>query len=71
MHNHYVAGDRSWYMATATNSVEPNRCPFCERPIGSAGAGFMEHIESHPECSKAFELWRERVDGDMPGGWAG
>jgi len=71
MHNHYVAGDEACGMATATNSVEPNRCPFCERPIGSAGAGFMEHIESNPECNEAFELWRERVDGDMPGGWAG
>jgi len=58
-------------MATATNPVQPNRCPFCECPIGSAGAGFMEHIEANPECNEAFELWRERVDGDMMGGWTG
>ncbi|MFW5917653.1 MAG: DUF7501 family protein [Halorubrum sp.] len=58
-------------MGLSESTIEPNRCPFCERELASPGAGFIRHIEEDSACHDAFETWRDRVADDMCGGWAG
>lgn len=58
-------------MATSNAWTDPNRCPFCEDALASPGAGFIAHVEESPDCEAAFGTWRDRVGGDVGGGWSG
>ncbi len=58
-------------MAATDSWNDPERCPFCGEALASPGAGFVDHTAEHPECEAKFETWRDRVGGDLRGGWSG
>lgn len=58
-------------MATSATWNDPERCPFCGAELASPGAGFVDHTAENPECKKQFETWRDRLSGDLRGGWSG
>lgn len=49
----------------------PERCPFCGATLADGGPAFMAHVGDSPACEAGFDLWRERVAGDMNGEWGG
>lgn len=57
--------------ATATDWNDPNVCPFCGDALADPGAGFIDHIETSPNCESGFETWRSNVANDIRGGWSG
>jgi hypothetical protein len=56
---------------TPTNWTDSHTCPFCETRLSSPGAGFVDHLSEDPACQNGFTVWRERVGGDLKGGWSG
>jgi len=58
-------------MATSETWNDPNRCPFCGDALASPGAGFVAHVAEAPDCEDRFDAWRDRVGGDVGGGWSG
>ncbi|MFC7075871.1 DUF7501 family protein [Haloarcula halophila] len=58
-------------MATTETWTDPDRCPFCGARLSSPGAGFVDHVQTTPECEDAFGTWRDRVDDDLVRGWTG
>lgn len=58
-------------MATITSWSDPESCPFCGGALASPGAGFVDHVDDHPDCAERFDEWRERVANDVRGGWSG
>lgn len=58
-------------METSETWTDPGRCPFCGEPLASPGAGFVAHLDDSDDCEAAFDTWRERVAGDVRGGWSG
>ncbi|GGN15325.1 DUF7501 family protein [Halarchaeum nitratireducens] len=48
---------------------DPERCPWCGAAVRDGGAGFIEHVEEHPDCAAAFETWRENIADDIGGEW--
>jgi hypothetical protein len=51
--------------------TDPAQCPFCETELESPGAGFVRHIETSSRCKEHFDLWRDRIRGDMRAEWSG
>lgn len=58
-------------MAASESWSDPYHCPFCGAALASPGSGFVSHVEDNPECDDAFDAWRDRIGGDMAGGWSG
>lgn len=50
---------------------DPEKCPFCLAELSDPGAGFVAHVDESPVCEAGFDTWRERVSGDVSGGWSG
>jgi hypothetical protein len=66
-----LSGDMSAETYADPTWTDTEACPFCQDELTDAGAGFIDHIESSPECATGFECWRGRVADDMTGGWSG
>lgn len=49
----------------------PDFYPFCGAALRDGGAGFMEHIETAPDCRERFETWRGNIADDIGGEWSG
>ncbi|MFC6733738.1 MULTISPECIES: hypothetical protein [unclassified Haladaptatus] len=58
-------------MAASETWTDPYVCPFCRAQLASPGEGFITHIEQTPDCETAFETWRDCINEDITGGWAG
>lgn len=58
-------------MSTSNSWSDPERCPFCGDALASPGVGFVDHVAESPECETDFTTWRDRVSGDIAGGWSG
>jgi len=58
-------------MAATDSWNDPERCPFCGEALASPGAGFVDHTAENPDCEAKFETWRDRIGGDLRGGWSG
>lgn len=79
MYSHFLAAIRALIMpdvvpnamATTETWSDPNQCPFCDAQLTSPGAGFVDHLEQHPDCQSRFDAWRDRITDDICGGWMG
>lgn len=49
----------------------PDFCPFCGAKLVDGGLGFIDHLETAPDCRERFEAWRERIAEDIGGEWGG
>jgi hypothetical protein len=58
-------------MATTETWSDPSRCPYCGATLDSPGAGFVDHLDDADDCERRHGRWRDRIDDDMRGGWAG